>query len=315
MHTGLSINCDDPAAASVVLLCAPYERTASFRKGTASAPDAIVSCLTSQIETWDRFTSSLPAPDRRVALVRLSGLARLSPGAMVARVNREYALLFDRGAFVFLLGGEHSVTSGALRALASRRNPREITVIQIDAHLDLRVDDSDYRDVPHGRFAHSTVMRRAAEIGFRLVNVGARAYSKDEMDFAGSHGVRVFEWGARKPPVPSAVVNSITTRDVYITIDADGLDPAYLPATGTPVQGGLEWYYTINLLREIFRKKNVVGADLVEVSPRPHDVVTEYGAAQLCYTMLAMREVYRHPPPSSFASKQARRSSRATRVP
>ncbi len=292
MHTGLAINCKHPAQATVVILCAPYEKTASFRKGTSRAPEAIVSCITTQIETWDRFTNSLPSPGRKVALRRLRGLDRLSPERMVSRVEREYSRLSGLGPFIVLLGGEHSVSTGAFQAIASLTDAEDITICQIDAHLDLREDDSDYSDAPHGRYAHSTVMRRAVELGFRAVNVGARAYSKEEMEFAQSKGVLVHEWGTGSVPSAKDIVASISTDAVYLTIDADGIDPSHLPATGTPVQGGLEWYFTIDLLREIFRRKNVIGVDLVEVAPRPNDVVSEYGAAQLCYTMLAMRELY-----------------------
>ncbi len=294
MHTGLKINCKDPAKATIVVLCAPYEKTASYLKGTSKAPKAIMSSLTSQIENWDRFTNSLPSPNRKVALKELSGLNRLSPSAMVSRVKKEYSQCIDNGPFVFMLGGEHSVSTGAFQAIASKTDPTKITICQIDAHLDLRNDDTDYSEAPHGQYAHSTVMRRARELGFQVVNVGARAFSKEEREFALENGVRVFEWGIGSVPSPADIVESIKTRDVYITIDADGLDPAHLPATGTPVQGGLEWYYTISLLKVLFLKKNVIGADIVEVAPRPHDVVTEYGAAQLCYTMLAMREIYPH---------------------
>jgi len=312
MPTGLKINCKDPAKATVIILCAPYEKTASYLKGTSRAPQAIVSSLTSQIENWDRFTNSFPSPDRKVALQKLAGLDRLSPSAMVARVKREYSRYLDLGPFVFLIGGEHSVSTGAFQAIASRRDPSKITICQIDAHLDLREDDSDYSALPHGMYAHSTVMRRAQELGFNLVNVGARAFSKDEKDFASAHGVLVYESGMGTVPSPTDIVASIPTDSVYLTIDADGIDPAHLPATGTPVQGGLEWYYTINLLREIFRRKNVIGADLVEVSPRPHDVVTEYGAAQLCYTMLAMRELYPHDEQGPSGRNAVRRAGKTT---
>ncbi|MDD5728964.1 MAG: agmatinase [Victivallales bacterium] len=290
MPTGLKINCSDPAKANIVILCAPYDRTASFRKGTVNGPAAIVDSLKYQMETYDRYSRALPAADRKVALCELRGLNRCSPAAMVARVKKEYEKYTARGAFVLLLGGEHSVSTGAFGALAARYTPSEVTIVQIDAHLDLRHDDSDYSDAPHGIYAHSTVMRRAHELGFYCVHVGARAYSQEEMLYARKHGLAVFEWGPEPAPEPRAIVKFIPTRLVYVSIDVDGLDPACMPATGTPVPGGLEWYYTIGLLKEIFRRKAVIGADVVEVAPRPFDVVTEYGAAQLCYTMLALRE-------------------------
>lgn len=290
MPTGLKIDCGDPSGANIVILCAPYDRTASYRKGAVKGPAAIVSSLKYQMETFDRFTGSMPSPERKITVCELGNLNRCSPPVMVGRVKQEYEKHIDHGSFVLLLGGEHSVSIGALQALASRHDSREITVFQIDAHLDLRHDDSDYNDSPHGVYAHSTVMRRAFDLGFKCAHVGIRAYSREEMDFARENGLKVFEWRRGPVPNPEAIVESIATDLVYLTIDVDGIDPAHMPATGTPVQGGLEWYYTFDLLRSLFESKNIVGADVVEVAPRPFDVLTEYGAAQLCYTILALRE-------------------------
>lgn len=295
MPTGLHINCPDPTDADVVLLCVPYDRTASFRKGTAGGPTAIISSLKYQMETYDRYSGRMPDPSRKVALVELTGINTAAPSEMVTRVKEEYQRHIDHGAFVMMLGGEHSVSTGAFLALASRLDAAGVTVFQIDAHLDLRPDDSDYNDAPHGRFAHCTPMRRAHELGFRLVQAGIRAYSKEEMSYAKSHAIPVFEWGIKEVPDVADIVDAVTTDKVYVTLDVDGLDPSVMPATGTPVQGGLEWYYTIDLLRELFGRKEVIGVDIVEVAPRPHDVVTEYGAAQLCYTMLCLREKINNP--------------------
>jgi agmatinase len=290
MPTGLKINCSDPSTANVVILCAPYDRTASFRKGTAKGPAAIVDSLKYQMETYDRFSGAIPSPERKVALCELKNLNLCSPPVMVGRVKEEYTKHLAHGAFILLLGGEHSVTTGALQALAARYNPNKVTVVQIDAHLDLRPDDTDYSDAPHGQYAHCTPMRHAFDLGFKCVHIGARAYAKEEMDFALANGHKVFEWGMGPVPSPEAIVDAINTDIVYLTIDVDGIDPAYMPATGTPVQGGLEWYYTFDLLRCLFKSKKIIGADVVEVAPRPNDVLTEYGAAQICYTMLALRE-------------------------
>jgi agmatinase len=290
MPTGLKINCSNPSGANIVILCAPYDRTASFRKGTVKGPAAILSSLKYQVETYDRFTGSTPSLERKIAICELRNLNRCSPPIMVARVKQEYEKHINHQAFVLMLGGEHSISTGALQAIASHYNSRDITVCQIDAHLDLRCDDSDYSDSPHGTYAHCTVMRRAFDLGFRCVHIGIRAYAKEEMDFARDNGLKVFEWGRGLVPNTEVIIESITTDLVYLTIDVDGIDPAHMPATGTPVQGGLEWYYTFDLLRNLFKSKKVVGADVVEVAPRPFDVLTEYGAAQLCYTMLAFRE-------------------------
>jgi agmatinase len=279
------------ASADVVLLGAPYDRTASYRRGCAKGPEAILLSLLHQIEPYDRWTDSVPAKSLTISYLMMPGLNRAMPHTMISRVERQCAALIGKNSIVFLLGGEHTVSLGALQALASRRPAREITVFQIDAHLDLHDTDADYRTDSYGKYAHGTVMRRACDLGYRCVSVGARAYAREEMDYAREKGISVFEWKGDKAPAPSAIVDTITTDLVYVTLDVDGMDPAFMPATGTPVQGGLDWYYTIELLSEIFKKKKVVGADIVEVAPRPGDVATEYGAAQLCYTMIGFLSV------------------------
>ena len=124
-------------------------------------------------------------------------------------------------------------------------------------------------------------------MGYNLVQVGIRAYSKDEADYFSSFkNIKVFEWNGDKIPSISKVVSAIKTKKVYISIDVDGIDPAYMPGTGTPVQGGLEWWYTLKLLEKVIEKKQLVGADVVEVSPVPDNVLTEYGAAQIVYNMI-----------------------------
>jgi len=160
MPTGLKINCKDPSGANIVILCAPYDRTASFRKGAVKGPAAIVNSLKYQMETYDRFAGAMPSAERKVAICELKNLNRCSPPVMAERVKQEYGEHIGR-AFVLMLGGEHSVSTGALQALASRYNPRDITVCQIDAHLDLRPDDTDYSDSPHGAYAHCTVISAA----------------------------------------------------------------------------------------------------------------------------------------------------------
>lgn len=282
----LIVPCNGSESADIVLLGVPYDRTASFRRGCANGPAVILSALLHQIEPYDRWTDSIPAETRKIAYLIMPLLNRYLPETMILQVEREYTALAEKNAFVIVLGGEHTVSLGALRVLAHRRPPREITIVQIDAHLDLHDTDADYRADFNGEYAHGTIMRRAWDLGYQCVSIGTRAFDREEMNFAKEKGISVFEWKGNNVPGPSEIVGAITTDAVYVTLDVDGIDPAFMPGTGTPVQGGLEWYYTMDLLREIFTKKKVVGADIVEVAPQPGNVATEYGAAQLCYTMI-----------------------------
>ena len=281
----LSKSSRDP---DVILLGVPYDKTSSFGKGADKGPEAIIECF-QQLEVYERFTETRPAKELAIATVIMADIGNAPPEQMVQGVSQKAGSYLSKGKFVLALGGEHSISAGILDAWAKVRDPKEITVVQIDAHMDLRDDDSDYNEHP-SRYAHSCVMRRAVEKGFPLVQVGIRAYADFELDAAKKHHVDAYEWPREENgALTAAILKSVRTKDIYISIDADGLDPAHMPATGTPVQGGLSWKFAFGLLKSLFEGKNVIGADMVEVAPRPNDTLTEFGAAQLCYYMIALK--------------------------
>lgn len=282
------INTTRKEIADIILLGANYDKTSSFGKGASKGPKAIVGCLDTQIEFYERFTRTVPVDHLKIAYCSLGDLNSLSPEKMVKRVGEEFKKWYNQNKLVIMLGGEHSVSNGAFVALTERGRTKDTTILQIDAHADMRDTDEDYNDHPYGKYAHSSVMRRASESGFCTVQVGVRAYSKEEYDFLIHRPSNTFfEWGKLKEPSVSRVVNSIKTKNVYLTIDVDGIDPCFMPGTGTPVQGGLSWYYALELINLLGEKKNIIGADIVEVAPRASDNLTEYGAAQLCYNIIA----------------------------
>ncbi len=275
--------------ADVVILTASYEKTASSRKGTANGPKAILNMLDSKLELFDRKYKNRPSDFIKIAEKNLGNISSLTPAKALEKIQNESSKLIDAGKFVFLLGGEHSVSLGLLTALSHKYNPKDVTVLQIDAHCDLRNDDSDYSDDPTN-LAHSCVLRRTHELGYNLVQVGIRTYAEMEYDYftKNKKTISVFEFGnGKKIPTVAEVLKSIKTKYVYITIDVDGFDPSFMPGTGTPVQGGLEWWYGVELLDKVSSTKNLIGADIVEVSPQEESVLTEYGAAQLLYSLVA----------------------------
>jgi agmatinase len=279
------INSEDPKTADVHIISAPYDATASFHKGTAEGPRKVIECLDSQIEFWDKRYHVDSTDLISIAHTEIPKLEKMAPDVAHAAVVK--MCTESSAPLTILLGGEHSMSFGALKALATKHDPKDVTIFQIDAHCDLRIDDSDYNDTDPTEFAHSAVMRRAHEMGYNLVQVGIRAYSKEECDYFSSFkNIKVFEWDGSKIPSISKVVSAIKTKKVYISIDVDCIDPAHMPGTGTPVQGGLEWWYTLKLLEKVIEKKTLVGADVVEVSPVADNVLTEYGAAQIVYNMI-----------------------------
>jgi agmatinase len=283
------INEKNTEKADVVLLSAPYEKTASSHKGTVNGPKKIIDCLNSQIEFFDRKFKVEVNDFVKIAHKNLANLKKLSPPDALQSIKTNSLQLIKDNKFIFLLGGEHSVSIGVFEALAQKYNPKDVTIMQIDAHCDLRKDDSDYSLHP-SPLAHSTVMYHASKLGYNIVQVGIRTYSKEEYEhFSNSkNNVTVWEWGNNKKiPSIEEILKSIKTKYLYITIDVDGFDPAHMPGTGTPVQGGLEWWYGIELIEKAINRHNLIGADIVEVSPLHDSVLTEYGAAQLAYTIIA----------------------------
>ena len=275
--------------ADVVVISASYEKTASSRKGTINGPKAVMHMLDSKLELFDRNYKIQVCDAIKIAHKDLGKISNLSPDKSLEKITNECTKILNKNVFVFLLGGEHSVSLGLFKALSKKINPKDTTIVQIDAHCDLRNTDADYNDDPTN-LAHSCVLRRAHELGYNLVQVGIRTYSTYEYDYftKNKNTIKVYEWSNNKKiPSVDEIIKSIKTKNVYLTIDVDGFDPAHMPGTGTPVQGGLEWWYGVELIEKLILKKNLVGADIVEVSPMKDSVLTEYGAAQLCYSIIA----------------------------
>ena len=273
--------------ADAVVIGVPYDPRAPLGAGAQAGPRKIKEALDWSVELFDRFSHREPAHDHRFGYREVEHVATCTPERMVDEMT---SILSSEERFFVLLGGVHSVTIPALNALRRRHDPSSVTVLQIDAHFDLRDDDSDYSDAPPDRFAHCTVMKRAHDFGFGILPVGVRTMYRGEFDFVNENGIRFFEWGRLDVPLPTIeeVVESIPTDKVYLTIDVDGFDPAVMPATGTPVPGGLTWEYGEALIRAVMERREVLAADVVEVAPVESSVQTEYNAAQLVYHLLSL---------------------------
>jgi agmatinase len=204
----------------------------------------------------------------------------LGPEAMAERVEQAVGWILERGKLPVVLGGEHSLTAGAVRAAAKRT--RGLSVLQLDAHADMR---DRYLDSP---YSHACVMRRVREI-VPAVSVGIRSMSEEEARGfertpAPVWSTRAFRaLGGRWEPILKAL-----TDEVYVTFDLDALDPAALPATGTPEPGGLDWYEAVDLLAAVARRSRIVGFDIVELAPIPGQVASDVLAARLAYRLMGL---------------------------
>ena len=259
-----------------VVLPVPYDGTSTWHKGADAGPRALLKA-SAAVELYDIETGREPWRDGIRTLPPLECPA--DPVEMAARVRRAVGGILDGGERPVVLGGEHSVTIGAVEAAADRFD--DLTVLQIDAHGDTR---ETYGGSTHN---HACVMARARERA-AIVQVGIRAVDGEEME--GLAPERVFWAHEIASSADDSWMDDVMERltdHVYVTIDLDAFDPSVLPATGTPEPGGLGWYTVNRLLRRVARASTVVGFDVVELLPVPGQHASDFTAAKLVYRFLA----------------------------
>lgn len=275
---GLPAPYNDYKRARFAVLPIPYDSTTSFQVGTRNGPAAIIRC-SQQVELFD---DEIEAECYKCGIATLDPIApnMAGPKEMVEDLHTAAKKIVRDGKFLFGLGGEHSISSALVRAVASKY--KKLSVLQIDAHLDLR---DEWEGSP---YSHASVMRRIHDMGIPFTQVGIRNVSADEHQFLKKNKlspIMARECNADDDWYDRALAG--LTENVFVTIDIDGFDPAYAPGTGTPEPGGLDWYQVLSLLRLVTSEKNVVGADIVEVLPIPGQAVTEFLAARLAYKLMA----------------------------
>jgi len=268
--------------ARYVILPIPYDSTTSFQVGTRNGPHAIITA-SQQVELYDE---ELGEEFHAAGIATLPPVApeMAGPQAQVEAVFAAARKVVRDGKFLFGLGGEHSISSGLVRAARTRF--KKLSVLQIDAHADLR---DEWEGTP---WSHACVMRRIVDLGVPIVQVGIRNYSKGEADFIRRRKLRPISaaeiYGAGSAWMQRAL--SSLTEEVFVTIDIDGFDPAYAPGTGTPEPGGLDWRQVTGLLKAVALQRTIVAADIVEVMPIPGSMQTEFLAAKLAYKLISYVE-------------------------
>ena len=268
-----------PEQAKAVIVPVGLELTTSYGPGTAKGPDAIIEA-SHQVELFDEEFWSEPFRDYGVAtLVRQDYSGNISEALNEVATLQE--LILQRNQFPMILGGEHSVTAGAIRPFAKRFD--DLVVVQFDAHADLR-------DSYEGEsFSHAAAMRRVLDHeNVQLVSIGIRNISAEEIPFLEGQRDRVdIYWAKDKLSWDlSKLVDVVRGRPVYITFDLDGFDSSLMPATGTPEPGGLFFQETLDILKLISQNANIVGADVVELAPFAGLHACDFLAAKLCYKIL-----------------------------
>jgi agmatinase len=268
----------DPVTARFAVLPIPYDGTSTWQKGADRGPEAILAA-SAHMELYDLITESEPWREGILTMAPVVGPGAdgfASPEAMVAAVEEAARSLITAGKTVVGLGGEHSVSIGLIRAHAARF--ADLTVVQLDAH-------ADTRDRYEGSTcSHACVMARAREVA-DTVAIGLR--SLDGSERAGLDAARTVFAHEFDVDRATAKVLAAASGPIYLTVDLDVLDPSEMPSTGTPEPGGLRYREVVELIGRIASERRIVGCDVVELMPRPHDRAPDFLAARLTYQIIA----------------------------
>jgi agmatinase len=265
----------------VLVLPLPLEATVSYGAGTARGPAAIVAA-SRQVELYDREHDAEPALAYGVHTLDAPDLAGADPATAVRLIAAAVREAASSGKLVVALGGEHTISAGVSRGLLDALGG-PLTVVQLDAHSDLR---DSYEGEP---YSHACVARRMLddERVEQVLQLGVRSVDAEEVAFARAHPDRVRVWYAEEVHSDrwrEELAARLRDRRVHLTIDVDGLDPAVVPATGTPEPGGLSWAQTLDVIRTTARSSaQIVGIDCVELAPQPGLHAAEFAVAKLVY--------------------------------
>ena len=266
--------------AKVAIVQVPYDKTTTYIHGTSAGPAAIIDA-SKYLELYDDEVN-LETFKAGIHTMDPLDVEKSSSEEMVDKVHDVILDLLKSGKFPVMLGGEHSVSIGAVKAFKAAYP--NISVLHLDAHYDMR---NEYFG---SKLNHGCVARRISEI-CPIVQVGTRSMSKEEKDFLASQqadgkvkSISVYDI-LDTPMWKDKTTNSLS-ENVYISIDLDVFDPAIVPAVGTPEPGGLGWYEVLDLLKDVIRDKKVVGFDIVELCPIKGQIASDFFAAKLLYRLL-----------------------------
>jgi agmatinase len=266
----------DPENAAIVIIPVAYDGTSTWLKGADKGPAAIIEA-SANMELYDIETDS--EVYKKGIFTEEIIAAETSTAEMIEAVAEMVEYYLEKGKFTVLIGGEHSVSIGSLKAHAKRF--ANLTVLQLDAHADLR---EEYNG---SKYNHACVMARAREL-CPIVQVGIRSMDSSEKNLIGKSTIFLAEDLYNDASRFEKVVSRLSER-VYITVDLDVFDPSIMPSTGTPEPGGLLWYDVLGLLKVVFKKKDVVGFDVAELCPDAKNKAPDFLAAKLIYKLLSYK--------------------------
>ena len=266
----------NPEDARIVIIPVAYDGTSTWMKGADKGPDAIIEA-SANLELYDIETNSEVYLNGIFTDETIKGLS--APEDVVETVRKKVQEYIHRDKFAVVIGGEHSVSIGSMKAHVEKYH--NITILQLDAHSDLR---DEYNGSRHN---HACVMARAREM-CPIVQVGIRSMDSCEKDLAKKSSIFFAHDIYRNRDWVEKVVSELSVR-VYVTIDLDVFDPSVVPSTGTPEPGGLFWYDVLSLLKAVSESCDVVGFDVVELCPNDRNKAPDFLAAKLIYKLLSYK--------------------------
>lgn len=277
---------DGEPFAMVRMFPIPYDLTVSGRPGARFGPAALFEA-SSQLESFDEELGWEALRHAGIAVEPELPAIASGPEEMMRSVFKAAGKLLKSGDFLFSVGGEHSLSAPLIEAHREKFG-RGLCVVQFDAHADLR---NSYQG---SGFSHACAMRRVTDLGLSVFQVGIRSVSREDSEFLASKpGRKVRTWKAsqlKNDARRRAMISSLLRElrgPVYITIDVDAFDPSVIPGTGTPEPGGLFWHEAVEILDAICLRKDVVGADLMELAPIPGLFYDAHAAARLAYRVIS----------------------------
>ena len=264
----------DYAGSGIIIVPVPYDATSTWIRGADRGPDAVMEASIN-LEFYDIETGT---EVHRKGIHTIDPVReKRSPESLIDAVFKKTMELLADKKFPVIVGGNHTVSIGAARAFSEHF--RNLSVLQLDAHTDLR---QEYEGSP---FNHACTMARIREFA-PIVQVGIRSISTEELPFAEKDRIFSSHELYYNKMLYSEAAEKLT-ENVYITIDLDVLDPSLMPSTGTPEPGGPDYFELMHFLRDVARKKNVVGFDIVELCPSPINKAPDFVAAKIIYQLLS----------------------------
>jgi agmatinase len=264
----------DYSGSGIIIIPVPYDKTSTWMKGSDKGPEAILEASVN-LEFYDVETDTE---------VHMKGIHTIdpvveneSPESLVDAVNKIAGSLLEDNKFPVFIGGNHSVSIGSVKAFAGRFN--NFSVLQLDAHSDLR---NEYEG---SALNHACAMARVREFA-PVVQVGIRSMSAEEKAVADFSRIFFAHDLYHDKTLYSSAIDKLT-ENVYVTIDLDVFDPSIMPSTGTPEPGGPEYYEIMHFLKDVSRKRNIVGFDVVELCPSPVNKAPDFVAAKILYQLLS----------------------------